>query len=212
MSGCLRRVGCLVLLLVLLSLGWFTRGLWWERVTGRPLEPEQSWHAVPASGGAEVSQRVQSLRRPEGEAFVSLTPAEVGTLLLGPAAARLPESVSDLATSISGEHVSLRATLDLARLRGVEDLGPIASLLTARRQVTITGRPDVVRPGTGELRVERVTVSGVEVPPPVVGSLLRQLDRSASGSTGRSITFSLPPYIGDIRVARGHVILYKNTP
>ncbi|MGQ0646015.1 MAG: hypothetical protein ACT4P7_00500, partial [Gemmatimonadaceae bacterium] len=117
-------------------------------------------------------------------------------------------------TAISGDRLSVRALVDLSELRGVEGLGPVAALLSSRQRITITGRPFVVERGRGAFDVDELTVGGIEVPALAVGTILRQLDRSAqpSGRSGTSISFSLPPYVGDIRVARGRVTLYKNTP
>jgi hypothetical protein len=214
MFGCLRRIGCLVVLVVLAIAGWLTRDLWWERVTGRPASPAAAWTPVDPAVAPGARRRVEALGGTSGDVFATLTPAEVGALILGAGGGRLPGTVSDLEASVTGDRLSLRAQVDLRGLRSVDGLGPVARLLTARQRVTVTGRPEVAAPGRGEFRVVEVKVGGVEVPQPALGALLRQLDRGdgSSGGPGTSISFSLPRYVGDIRVARGRVILYKSTP
>ena len=214
MFGCLSRIGCLMLVAVLAVAGWFTRDAWWTRVTGRPAASARVWTPVePAASGA-VRGRVEALGRGAGASFTSLTPAEVGALILGAAGGRLPPNVERFETAIVGEQVALRAQVDLRDLRSVEGVGPLRYLLTARQRVTLTGRPVVVAPGRGAFLVDRLDVGPVEVPAPLRAALLRQLDRGQqpSGEPGSSISFSLPRYVGDIRVTGGRVILYKSTP
>jgi hypothetical protein len=218
MSGCLRQIGCLVVLVVLLVAGWLTRELWWERATGRPLAPETTWTPVEPDEAPSARRRIEALERRQGEVFTALTPGEVAALILGETSGRLPPSVQDLETSVVGDALSIRASVDLTALRSVEGLRPLRSFLTARQPVTITGRPRVVERGRGAFDVQAVKIGGIEVPGPALGALIRQLDRAGgedspvSGSNGRTITFSLPRYVGDIRIARGRVILYKTTP
>ncbi|MBC7894873.1 MAG: hypothetical protein H7066_05650 [Cytophagaceae bacterium] len=218
MSGCLRQVGCLVLLVVLGLGGWLTRELWWERATGRPLHPETTWSPVEPEDGPPARKRIEALERRQGDVFTTLTPGEVAALILGETGGRLPPGVQDVETSVVGDALSIRASVDLTTLRSVDGLGPLRALLTARQPVTITGRPRVVARGRGAFDVQSLKVGGIEVPSPALGALIRQLDRGAdgereiSGSSGRSITFAVPRYVGDIRVARGRVVLYKTTP
>ena len=218
MSGCLRQVGCLVLLVVLAVVGWFSRELWWERATGRPLSHEPTWSPVEPDEAPSARRRIEALERRPGEVFTALTPGEVAALILGETGGRLPPGVQDVETSVVGDALSIRASVDLTTLRSIDGLRPLRALLTARQPVTITGRPRVVERGRGAFDVQTLKVGGIEVPSPALGALIRQLDRGndgegdVSGSSGRSITFALPKYVGDIRVARGRVILYKTNP
>jgi len=85
-------------------------------------------------------------------------------LVAGQAGGRLPSTVQDVETSVQGDAVSIRASLDLTALRSVESLGPVAALLTGRQRITLTGRPRVADKGRGAFEVTEVKVGGVEVP------------------------------------------------
>ncbi|MCC6318661.1 MAG: hypothetical protein IT361_13350 [Gemmatimonadaceae bacterium] len=215
MSGCLRQIGCLVVLLALGVGAWLSRELWWERVTGKPLRTPVTWVPITPDEAPAARRRVEALQQREGEVFTSLTPGEVAALILGATGGRVPPGVQDVEASVVGDALGIRASLDLSSLRAVDGLGPLQALLTARQTVTITGRPRGVARGRGAFVVDAATVGGIEVPRPLLGALIAQLDRGSRdvpGDPTRTITFELPPYVGDIRVARGRVILYKSTP
>jgi hypothetical protein len=69
--------------------------------------------------------------------------------------------------------------------------------------VEVIGTIDVPRPGVGVFRATEVKVDGVPLPPAVISRILKRPD---------SAMVSLPTAVGDIRVARGHITLYKKTP
>ena len=219
----MRRVGCLAVVAVCAVGAWLSRDLWWERITGRAAPGAvQTWTPVePPAQAPAVRRRVEALEKGQGQVFASLTPAEVGALVMNGAGGRMPPTVRDVETAVVGDAISVRASVDLSALRAVEGLGPLAALLTSRQRITLSGRPRVVEPGRGVFDVDAVKVGGVEVPGPALSALIAQLDRGGegapravpgSGDTGRGISFSLPRYVGDIRVAGGRVILYKTSP
>lgn len=218
MFGCLRRIGCLFVVVLLAIGGWLTRDLWWERATGRPPGPAREWTTARAAESPDAERRLRALSQKQGPVFATFTAADIGALVLSAGGSRLPSTVDDVETSVHGDAVAIRASVDLTALRSVEALGPVASLLTSRQRLTLVGRPSVPERGRGAFEVTEVKVGGVDVPAPAIGALLRELDRArgapgrASGGSGRTITFPVPLYIGDIRVARGKVILYKSTP
>lgn len=213
MFGCLRRIGCLAVLLLLVPVAWVTRPMWWERVTGRALEPAVEWTPAVGAEAPEVVKKLGTLRGKGGPAFVSLGPSEVGALLRS----GLPASmVHDLEVSLDQQTMRFRATMDLRPLATLEALQPVSGMLTARQRVRVTGRPDVGPGGRGMLVVQELRIGQVVVPTPVLRPLVRQLggsDAAAAGSDGgASISFSLPSAVADMRVSRGRLILYKSTP
>ena len=214
MFGCLRRVGCLVALLLAAVVGWMTRDLWWERVSGRRATPGPEWSTVHPATAPASRAKVEALSRKEGESFVSLTPAEVGALIFAAGGTRLSREVRDIRASADDQSLIVRGSVDLRSLRSVESLGPLAGLLTTRQVVTVRGVPRVAGPGEGRFEVETVKIGAVEVPAPALRTLLGQLDRGgvSPGLSRPLISFSLPLSVGDIRVTRGRVILYKRTP
>lgn len=215
MSGCLRSVGCLTLLVLLALGGWVSRARWLPAVTGEaPPASTLTFDEVTTERRARGRRVVQSLGKGSGPVFANLTAAEALALLLGDAQGDLPAFVGPLAGAVDGDRLLLRTTVDPAALRGIEALGPIAALLDARARITLAGTLEVLEPGVGAYVVRDVRVNDLIVPSPAIAPLLRQLDRRtpAPGAPDRAITFALPAHVADLRVAKGRVTLYKNVP
>lgn len=209
MSGCLRRLGCLVLLLVLGAGAFVTRDLWWERVTGRPVVDTRDWQSPAAS-----APRLSDIQRGRGGAWVSLTPAELAALLRS-SVQSLPVPVRDPQVAISGDRVSIRGRVSLGEVAVARELGPLAQFLRGEQTVVMTGRPRVERKGEGVLVVEELRVGAADVPAPLIRGVVRQLGADAGTDAGGrevSISFSLPPTVGDMRVARGRLTIYRDVP
>ena len=206
--GCLRSIGCLTVAILGAIGGYFTRDLWWERVTGQPARPGIVWEGPIRE--AERSDPASRIRRPDGAAFVSLTPAQLATLIEGSlaGAANQPE------VAITDDEVRARAMVDLTRLPQVESLGPAGRLLQGKPQVEVAGRPSVESPGVGRLVVTDVRVGGVQLPQSARSALFAQLARSMPSLSveGNTVKFSVPRSVGDIRVAQGKVTVYKGRP
>jgi hypothetical protein len=215
MGGCLRSLGCLVLLVILAIGGWITRDRWWPALTGA--SPEVStvtFDAVTAERRTRSRSVVQSLAKSSGPVFANLTAAEALALVLGDARSGVPAFVGPLEGAVQGDRLLVRSTVDPSALRGIEALKPIVALLDSRPRVTLGGTLEVVEPGQGAFVVRDVRVNDLIVPAPAIAPLLRQLDRRPrpSGAPDRAITFPLPAHVADLRVAKGRVTLYKNVP
>lgn len=213
-GGCLKQIGCLVVLVVLAVVAWLTRDAWWERVTGRTTASEITWTPVSEAPASKARERVTALSRRGGEVYANLTPAEVASLLLAESGGRLPASVSDVEAAIVDDRISVRATVDLSDLKSAEGLGPLRELLTGRQRVTVSGTPFVATQGQGRLRIHEVKVGELAVPRALISRVLSQVYRtgdSTSADDQPSIDFPLPSYIGDMRVANGRLTLYKTT-
>ena len=213
-GGCFKRVGCLVVFLVAALAAWMTRDMWWARVTGQQPDTQVTWSPVTVEPASRTRERITSLSRSGGAVYANLTASEIAGMILAEAGGRLPASVSDVEAAVIGERVSVRATVDLSDLRGVEGLGPLREFLTGKQRVTLTGSPSVVAPGQGRFRVDDLKVGELSIPKPLISRVLAQVDRNnaPSGADPPAITFPLPSYIGDIRVSNGQVTLYKTTP
>jgi hypothetical protein len=149
------------------------------------------WRAKPASGwepltphGAAVAKRaVESLEAPKGPAYVEVTGAEFAAYALKGA---VPESAQ---AAVIDDRLHVRTRADVPRM--------------GREDVEIVGTIDVPRPGVGEWRATEIKVGDVPLPPALLSRIFHGAD---------SATVGLPAAVGDIRVARGHITLYKKTP
>lgn len=72
-----------------------------------------------------------------------------------------------------------------------------------RRIIELVGTIDVPRSGVGEFRATGIKVGDVVLPSAVISHIFHGAD---------SATVGLPTAVGDIRVARGHITLYKKIP
>ncbi len=212
MSGCLRSVGCLTLLCILAIGGWITRARWLPAVPGARPAPTIAFDPVTEERRERGRSAITSLGQKSGPVFANLTAAEASALVLTDAKRRLPAFVGEVQAAVVGDRLVLRSSLDPAELKGIDALGPVAAMLQSRQQVTLSGTLDIASPGHAEFVVQQVHVNDLDVPSPAIAALVRQIDRRTRqpGTSDRAIGFDVPPYIGDIRVGKGRVTLYKS--
>ncbi|MBK6489303.1 MAG: hypothetical protein IPF98_21170 [Gemmatimonadetes bacterium] len=214
MSGCLRSVGCLVVLLALAVGAWVTRDRWRHAIPGAAPVVDVAFTPLTEARRAAGRAQVESLGQRSGPVFATLTAAEASALVLTDARRRLPAFVGQVEAAVVGDRLVLRSALDPAELSGMDALGPLASLVQSRQRVTLAGTLDIAEPGRALFTVQDVRVNELAVPSPAIAALVRQLDRRArgAGTPDRAISFEVPPYIGDVRVSKGRVTLYKSVP
>lgn len=214
MFGCLRSLGCLTLVALLAAGGYVTRDRWLPVITGTRPAVVGDFDKVTEERRSRATKVVESLGKKSGPVFANLTAAEASSLVLVDARRRLPAFSSDVDAAVSGDRLLLRTTLDPAELRGIDALGPIAALLESRQRVTLSGTLDVAKPGRGLFIVQDLRVNDLAVPTAAIATLIRQVDRRdrPSNEPSRAIAFPLPPSVGDVRVGKGRVTLYKTVP
>ncbi len=214
MSGCLRSIGCLTLLAVLAVGGWITRERWLPAVPGARPAPKIAYDSVTEARRERGREVIASLGQKTGPVFANLTAAEASALVLTDAKRRLPAFVGEVEAAVVGDRLVLRSSLDPAELQGIDALGPVAGMLQSRQQVTLAGTLEIARPGHALFVVQQVHVNDLDVPSPAIAALVRQIDRRtrSQGTPDRAIAFDVPAYIGDVRVAKGRVTVYKSVP
>ncbi len=214
MFGCLRRIGCLILLFIGIAVAlWLTRDRWRSRVFGERAAPAVQWHAVTDSGADRARQAVESLGGKTGPVFSNLTAEELGALLLAQSGSRIRSAISDPEVAIDGNEILLRANVQLDSIGDIGDLGPLAGMLKRRETFEARGTLGIVHPGLAEYRVESARMGELAIPRAAISRLVAHLWRGAErpeGAADNGITFPVPNYVGDVRVARGRVTLYKN--
>lgn len=213
MFGCVRAVGCLTLAALTAGGAFVTRDLWLPRLTGRPTaEAMREYEQVTTAQSTGARRAVESLGERSGPVFANLTAAEVSSLVLADAEKAAPGSIRDGEAAVVGDRLALRATVDVGSLKGVEALGPLASMIEGRQRVSFSGTLDVVAPGLAQFIVEQARVGDFIIPSPIIPALIAQIDRRSrpAGVAPGGIPFTIPPYVGDIRVGKGRVTFYRN--
>ena len=218
MFGCLRRLGCLVVLLVAVGL-WFVRDTWWPRVRGAvDTEPRvaaaadsNGWEPLDPERAERGERAVRALAERSGPVYVNLRAGELASYAFLSLADATPLPLEDAQAAVVGDRVYLRSVVSLRDLGG--SLGPAAALLPERDTLRLGGTFDMVRPGLAQFRVVDVRLGDVPVPSAVVPRLLRRAGGTRpEGVAEDAIGIAMPPYIGDVRVGRGRITLYKSAP
>lgn len=215
MFGCLGRIGCLALVLLLGAAAWFTRDRWYPALTGERAvavdETATAWEPVTPSSGDRGQEMVRRLAEPRGPKAVALAPAEAAGYVLAGVLRELPQSASGLEAAVRGDRLYLRASVALGDLGG-DIVGPLAGMLSERETLLLGGTIDVVRPGLAQFRVAEVRVRDFALPSRVIPRLLRELRGSRplpEGVAEDGVPLQLPENIEEVRVARGKVNLYE---
>ena len=215
MFGCLRRLGCLVILAVVAGGAWLTRDAWYPRVFGTPATPavvaESSWKPVTAQATTRGRSQIARLAGSSGVGAVSLEPAEAVGVVLDSLLRQLGGLGDDVQASVIGDRLYIRASVPIASLGG-DVLGPLKGMLDARETILLGGTLDVVRPGLAQFRVAEVKVRDFALPTKVVPRLLRELRRGTElpdGVASDAVPIFLASTVGAVQVTKGRVAIFK---
>ena len=222
MFGCVRRLGCLVVLLVVAGAAWLGRDLWlpqaraWLAGGGGRADvaaADNTWESLSPERAERGERAVRDLARSGGPVYVSLRPGELASYVFLSLASTLPPSAESAEAAVIGDRVYVRAVVPLAELGGVGGLGALGGMLADRDTLRLGGTFDVVRAGLAQFNVREVRLGGFPVPERVIPALVSRVRRGTvpEGVAADALPVPIPEYIGDVRVARGRITLYKNT-
>jgi hypothetical protein len=221
MKGCLRRAGCLVIIIVLLAAAWY----WYARVdrpttAGPAANPtttatsvSSGWQPLTAADANRGRAAVQSLERQSGPVFANLTPAEAASYIFTVVAKQLPPSAKNVEAAIIGDRLYVRSEVELKDFGGAKSLGPVGMLLGERDSVRFGGTINMLRPGLGEFLVQEVKLGRIEVPNALIPRLLSQMkqrSKPVEGISQNGLPMVMPSYISDVRISNGKITLYKS--
>ena len=216
--GCFRTIGCAVVLVAALAVGWIFRDDLMrlldrdESAAIAIAEPE--WAPLTAEGAARAREVVTRLERRSGRVYENVMPADLSALVFEELSRQsLPQSATNIEAAAIGSSLAIRANVRLSDFGGKEVLGPIATVLNDREQVQFGGVLEVVRPGLAQYRVTALRIGRLDVPPPLIPRLIRRIGHGArpEGIADDALPLEIPPYIGDVRIAGNSVTLIKAT-
>lgn len=214
MFGCLRRLGCLVVLLVVAAAAYITRDRWYPRLVGGTPAPESVetaiWMPVTEATTEAGRRKVARLEAARGPSAVVLQPAELAGYLLADALRQLPASSDGVGAAVVGDRVYVRVAMRLRDLGG-DVLGPLTGMLGDRDTLLLGGTLEIVRPGLGLFHVRDVKVKDFALPAPVIRKLLPRLRGGDQPPEvpDDALAMRVPAEIADVRVAHGQVTLYE---
>ncbi len=216
MFGCIRKLGCLVLILVGV-LAWFTRDRWLPLVRNRGADTvgrDGVWEPLTDAGAQRARTAVESLGRKGGPVFASVRPGDLASYVFVALAKQLPPSAENVQASVTGDRLYVKAVVSLSDFGGTKALGGLAAMLNQRDTVLFGGTFDLVRPGLAEYRVQELRFGQLGIPKGAIPRVIRQIQRGGrpEGVAEDGLPLEVPAYVGDVRVRTGRVTLYKNTP
>ena len=212
--GCLRKIGCLVLIAVILAVGFLGRGLWMPKLRGKPkadAAAAETWQPLTAAGGQRAQHLLSQLAQPTGPATVTVAPAELASYVLQQMSALLPESADSIQAAAIGDRLCVRAVVKTADVADKNTLGPLSMLLGAREPVQMCGVIKIHEPGRGELQVKEFQIRELKIPGPAIPRIVKQMsprDRAAYLSDD-GLPLQTPSYVGDVQVKDGKITISK---
>jgi hypothetical protein len=223
MKGCIRRLGCLVLILALAAL-WY----WYARVD-RPASSttgpsttdavtgasntNTGWQPLTAADAERGRTAVEALAQRSGPVFANLSPAQAASYIFLVVAKQLPPSARNAEASIVGDRLYVRSEVDLKDFGGSGQLGALGMLLGPRDSVLLGGTIHMLKPGLAEFQVQEVKLGKLQVPKTLVPRLIAQMThgkKKGAGVSESSLPMVMPAYISDVRIANGKITLYKS--
>jgi hypothetical protein len=221
MFGCLGRIGCLVVLALCAAVAWFTHDRWYPqlraRLGGTPVAvtaASPKWEPLTPEGSARARLAVAKLSQKNGPVFVDVAAGDLAAYALDPALRALSRDSISAEALARDERLSVRAMVNVADLADAKALGPLGSMITGRQEITVRGKLEIVSPGHAQFRVDRIALKDLDLPGPLMENIISRV--STKERTARTpkdaIPFRVPMELADVRVAKGHVVLYKSVP
>jgi hypothetical protein len=221
--GCLRRLGCLIVLVILAYAALMSRDRWrqWLPIghdntprVGAANSPEGNWGLVTTGGANHAEHLLLTLAEHSGPVFASMPPEDFASYMLMDVTGRIPPATDSMEAAIIDHRLTLRGSADVRAMKARVPLGPLANVIGDRAPLSLGGTFDVVRPGTAEFRVEVIRLANLPVPTPLIPEILHRIEIGAhpAGLAPDGLLLNLPPYIADIRVVGGRITFYKNVP
>lgn len=211
--GCLSRLGCLVLVIIIAIIAWLTSDRWLPRVTGRSAVATTGpvWEPITPQGAERTRQMLARLSQPTGPVFGNLSAGDVASYVYQALARQLPPSADSVEAAVIGDRLYIRASVRLQDLGGTSVLGPLAGMLGERERMEFGGTFHVIRPQLAEYEVKDIKIRDLSLPQAMIPRVLAQTERGSrpEGLSPDGLPLVVPKYLGDVRIANGRVTLYK---
>jgi hypothetical protein len=209
--GCIARLGCLIVLAILAVGGWFTRDQWLpQRFRSHPVVATSTpWEPLSNVGAARARTALAKLSQPTGPAFQTVSASDLASFAMGELSRQLAGAVDSIETRVSGDTVAMRGVMQTSKLG---ELGALAGILRGRQRVELGGTFGVIQPGLAEFQVREVHIGSVAIPSGMIPEVVKRIRRAPAppGGSPNGLPVPIPRSVGDIRVARGKVTLYKS--
>jgi hypothetical protein len=217
--GCLRRVGCLVVVVAILAGLWITQDKWLRIVRrSRPASETASldrvWQPLSPQAAARGKQAIDGLSSARGPVYANLAANEIASYVVQAAGGAFPASSDSVEAAVIDDVLYVRAIVPTREIARSGALGPLAGLLNEREKVSLGGSFHVVRPGLSEFRLRDVKLREFSLPRGAIPRLVQQITKGkrTPGVADDALAVPTPASLADVRIANGRVTLYKTTP
>jgi hypothetical protein len=227
MFGCIWRLGCLLVLAACAAVAWFTRDAWLPTARKRlhlapavatapavtPV-PTAKWEPLTPEGAARARDAIATLQSRSGRVYVDVAAGDLAAYAIGPAIRELSHDSTGAEALAHDERLYVRAMVNVADLADATALGPLATMLNGRQEVTVRGRLEVVGSGRAQFLVDEIAFKELQLPSALIDKIVSRLQVKGrtAGTPKNAIRFTIPRELADVRIARGHVVLYKSVP
>src|SRR5688572_14444627 len=210
----MRTIGCLVVVILAAAAGWMLRGrIGLDRspavVAG---DTAVVWEPITTEGADRARRSIEELGLRASPVFVSIRPGDVSSYIFVALARQLPPSAENIEAAVIGDRLHVRANVKLTDFGGAGALGPLAGFLGERETMQLGGYFHVIRPGLAEFRVTELHLGAFNVPANLIPRLIRGFSKGArpEGVADDGLPLVVPPYLADVRIANGRVVLYRS--
>ena len=176
--GCMRRIALLVVLVVLLAGAWLFRdrliGMW------QSLRSEESTQYVSPELADRAEQKLATMTGPDAPARVTLTSAELQSLVAYRMAESLPRFILEPEVTVDDGDLRVRARVPTDEVAGMRELGgteEILSMLPDTTEVVAKGHLIPLGDGRVALAVDEVTAASIPLPSRVIPRILNSIGR-----------------------------------
>jgi len=213
----MKKLGCLFTLLLVAAAAFLFRDQLFgprRQQTTDSAVAGPKWEPLTAERAERGRAGVASLAGESGPVFVTLTPGEIASYVFLALSRQLPPSADSIEATAIGDRLYVRASVKLADLGGPSALGPLGGLLGDRERMLFGGNFEIVRPGLAQFRIRELRLRELSIPARMIPSIVKAIGKGSrpEGVAPDALPLKTPPNIGDVRVLRGRVTLYKAVP
>lgn len=210
--GCLGKIGCVALLLILAVVAFVGRGLWLPKLKKtESAAVANTWQPLTQEGASRAQRLLEQLSRDGGPPSVTVPASELVSYIVQQLSSALPESADSVQAAVIGDRICVRAVVKTTDFADKNTLGPLAMMLGDREQVQMCGVINILSPGKGELQVKSFKVRELAIPGPAIPRLIKQMSptKRPEGLSPDGLPLETPIYVGDVAVRNGQVIISK---
>ena len=209
--GCLKKIGCLSFLIVLVVVGYLGRGLWLPKLRKPDATAASTWQPLTPEGASRAQRVLTQLSQDGGPPSVTVQPGELVAYLVQQLSSALPESADSVQAMAINDRLCVRAVIKTSDFGDRKTLGPLAMVLGDYEPVQMCGIINIMSPGKGELQVKEFKVRELGIPGPAIPRLIKQMSPSnrPEGLSPDGLPLETPSYIADVAVRNGQIVISK---